>query len=128
MPHFMDGLQLPQDWSHFEEAVYFLWLSSWKFLLLFIYLGRMKGWVDLGAIQWFWNMGPLTSALTLLLGDIFLVKSGIPVSHVHCQTSYLFLLVKARKVVGSCGQTWYRKNPCTLLNFVQFCLHGCVCC
>ena len=32
MAHFyMDGVQLPQDWSHFEKAVYFLPLSSQKF-------------------------------------------------------------------------------------------------
>ena len=27
-PFFMDGVQLPQGYSHFEEAVYFLPLSS----------------------------------------------------------------------------------------------------
>ena len=27
-PFFMDGAQLPQDYSHFKEAVYFLPLSS----------------------------------------------------------------------------------------------------
>ena len=30
----MDGVQLPQGYSHFEEAVYFLPLSSQKFLVL----------------------------------------------------------------------------------------------
>ena len=30
----MDGVQLPQGESHFEEAVYFLPLSSQKFLVL----------------------------------------------------------------------------------------------
>ena len=29
----MDGVQLPQDYSHFEEAIYFLPLSSQKFLI-----------------------------------------------------------------------------------------------
>ena len=29
-PLFMDGVQLPQGYSHFEEAVYFLPLSSQK--------------------------------------------------------------------------------------------------
>ena len=29
-PLFMDGVQLPQGWSHFEEVVYFLPLSSQK--------------------------------------------------------------------------------------------------
>ena len=33
-PLFMDGIQLPQGYSHFEEAVYFLPLSSQKFLVL----------------------------------------------------------------------------------------------
>ena len=41
----MDGVQLPQGWSHFEEAVYFLPLSSQKLLVYtdFIDLGKMKG-------------------------------------------------------------------------------------
>ena len=30
----MDGVQLPQGYSHLEEAVYFLPFSSQKFLLL----------------------------------------------------------------------------------------------
>ena len=39
---FMDGAQLPQDWSHFEEAIYFLWLSSQKFLVLILL--TLEGW------------------------------------------------------------------------------------
>ena len=35
-PLFMDGVQLSQGYSHFEEAVYFLPLSSQKFLVLFL--------------------------------------------------------------------------------------------
>ena len=35
-PFFMDGVQLPQGYSHFEEAVYFLPLSSKKFLALIL--------------------------------------------------------------------------------------------
>ena len=35
-PLFMDGVQLPQGWSHFEEAVYFLPLSSHKSLVLIL--------------------------------------------------------------------------------------------
>ena len=35
-PLFMDGVQLPQGYSHFEEAVYFLPLSSQKFLVLIL--------------------------------------------------------------------------------------------
>ena len=32
----MDGVQLPKGYSHFEEAVYFLPLSSQKFLVLIL--------------------------------------------------------------------------------------------
>ena len=35
-PFFMDGVQLPQGYSHFEEAVHFLPLSSQKFLVLIL--------------------------------------------------------------------------------------------
>ena len=44
-PPFKDWVQLPQDYSHFEEAVYVITLSSQKFLVLVlsINLGRMKG-------------------------------------------------------------------------------------
>ena len=38
----MDGVQLPQGYSHFEEAVYFLPLSSQKFLVLI--LPTLEGW------------------------------------------------------------------------------------
>ena len=38
----MDGVQLPQGESHFEEAVYFLLLSSQKFLVLI--LSTSEGW------------------------------------------------------------------------------------
>ena len=41
-PLFMDGVQLPQGYSHFEEAVYFLPLSSQKFLVLI--LSTSEGW------------------------------------------------------------------------------------
>ena len=58
-PFFMDGVQLPQGYSYFEEAVYFL---PFSFLEIpgthFIDLGRMKGWVHLGATQWFWTRDP----------------------------------------------------------------------
>ena len=32
----MDGVQLPQGYSHLEEAVYFLTFSSQKFLVLIL--------------------------------------------------------------------------------------------
>ena len=35
-PFFMDGVQLPQGYSHFEEAVYFLPFSSQKFVVLIL--------------------------------------------------------------------------------------------
>ena len=35
-PLFKDGVQLPQGYSHFEEAVYFLPFSSQKFLVLIL--------------------------------------------------------------------------------------------
>ena len=38
----MDGVQLPQVWTHFEEVVYFLPLSSQKFLALI--LSTSEGW------------------------------------------------------------------------------------
>ena len=33
-PLFMDGVQLPQGYSHFKDVVYFLPISSQKFLVL----------------------------------------------------------------------------------------------
>ena len=41
-PLFIDGIQLPQGSSHFEEAVYFLQLSSQKFLVLILSIS--EGW------------------------------------------------------------------------------------
>ena len=41
-PLFMDGVQLPQGYSHFEEAVYFLPFSSQKFLVLILL--TLEGW------------------------------------------------------------------------------------
>ena len=38
----MDGVQLLQDYSHFEEAVYFITISSQKFLVLI--LSTSEGW------------------------------------------------------------------------------------
>ena len=35
-PFFLDGVQLRQGHNHFEEAVYFLPLSSQKFLVLIL--------------------------------------------------------------------------------------------
>ena len=41
-PFFMDGVQLPQGYSHFEEAVYFLPFSSQKFVVLIFVLKIQK--------------------------------------------------------------------------------------
>ena len=41
-PLFMDGVQLPQGYSHFKEAVYIIPLSSQKFLVLI--LSTWEGW------------------------------------------------------------------------------------
>ena len=41
-PFFMNGVELPQDYSHFDEAVYFLPFSSQKFLVLI--LSTSEGW------------------------------------------------------------------------------------
>ena len=38
----MDGVQLPQGYGHFKEAVYFLPLSSQKFLVLILLTS--EGW------------------------------------------------------------------------------------
>ena len=38
----MDGVQLPQGYSHFEEVVYFLPFSSQEFLVLI--LSTSEGW------------------------------------------------------------------------------------
>ena len=38
----MDGVQLPQGYSHFEEAVYFLPFTSQNFLVLI--LSTSEGW------------------------------------------------------------------------------------
>ena len=40
----MDGVQLPQGYSHFEEAVYFLPFSFQKVLVLI--LSTSEGWKD----------------------------------------------------------------------------------
>ena len=45
---FMDGIQLPQGYSHYEEAVYFLPLSSQNALVLI--LSTSNGWA---AVSWF---------------------------------------------------------------------------
>ena len=41
-PFFMDGVQLPQGYNHFEEAVYFLPFSSQKFVVLIFVLKIQK--------------------------------------------------------------------------------------
>ena len=48
-PLFMDGVQLPQGYSHFEEAVYFLPFSYQKFLVLI--LSTSEGWKDESTLE-----------------------------------------------------------------------------
>ena len=45
----MDGVQLPQGYGHFEEAVYFLPFSSQKFLALI--LSTTEGWKAKSALE-----------------------------------------------------------------------------
>ena len=45
----MDGVQLTQGYGHFEEAVYFLPLSSRKFLVLI--LSTSEGWKAESTLQ-----------------------------------------------------------------------------
>ena len=45
----MDGVQLAEGQSHFEEAVYFLPLSSHKLLVLI--LPTSKGWKDESTLE-----------------------------------------------------------------------------
>ena len=50
------GSAASRIWSHYEETVYFLPLSSQKFLVLISTTSkRMKGWVDLESTPWFWT-------------------------------------------------------------------------
>ena len=50
------GSAAARIWSHYEETVYFLPLSSQKFLVLISTTSkRMKGWVDLESTPWFWT-------------------------------------------------------------------------
>ena len=49
MAPFKDGVQLPQGYSHFEEAVYFLPFSSQKFLVLI--LSNAEGWKAESTLQ-----------------------------------------------------------------------------
>ena len=46
----MDGVQLPQGYSHFEEALYFLPFSSQKFLALI--LSTSEGWKAGLTLDW----------------------------------------------------------------------------
>ena len=48
-PLFMDGVQLPQGYSRFEEAVYFLPLSSQKSLVLILSIS--EGWTAESALE-----------------------------------------------------------------------------
>ena len=60
----MDVLQLPQGWSHFEEVVSFLPLSSQKFLVLILStLGNNERLCRPWSHPVVLNMGPLDYSL-----------------------------------------------------------------
>ena len=68
-PLLMDGVQLPQGCSHFEEAVYFLPLSSQKFLVL-ILLVSSQPWSYMGPLDLessTWTIGLLLHKVTIRL-------------------------------------------------------------
>ena len=98
--YFMDGVQLPQGYRQFKEAVYFLPFSSQTFLVLifsFINLRRKKGRVNLGATLWFLNARPLdweSSALTnirpLLIGQFQKKQGGW--GHTFLKKNLLFFI------------------------------------
>ena len=82
-PLFIDGVQLPQGYSHFEEAVYFLPLSSQKFLVLI--LSTPEGWkaestleppVVLSMEPLDWESRALTTRSFLHLNFFFKMKVG----------------------------------------------------
>ena len=52
----MDGLQFPQGLESLQGGS-LLFTTKFPEILgtLFNYLGKMKGWVDLGATHWFWT-------------------------------------------------------------------------
>ena len=87
----MDGVQLPQDYSHFEEAVYFLPLSPQKFLALTLSISEgCKAESTLEPPSGL-NMGPLdweSSALTTrpLLQSTLTTR---PLLHVRAMKSTL---------------------------------------
>ena len=58
-PVFMDGVQLPEGYNPFKEAVYFLPFSPQTFLVLI--LSTTDGWKaesTLEPTQWFWTQDP----------------------------------------------------------------------
>ena len=59
-PLFMDGIQLPQGYSHFEEAIYFLPFSSQKFLVPLSPLSFCKNQTNLKADPEFSDASPLS--------------------------------------------------------------------
>ena len=79
----MDGVQLPQGYSHFEEAVYFLPFSSQKFLVLILSIS--EGWkaestletpVVLNTEPLDWESNALTTRPLLHLTFFFKMKVG----------------------------------------------------
>ena len=55
----MDGVQLPQGYRATTRRQFtFYYKFPWNFWYSFDQLRCIKGWVDLGARQWFWNWDP----------------------------------------------------------------------
>ena len=101
-PLFMDGVQLPQGYSHFEEVVYFLPLSSQKFLALILLNSEgWKGWPWIHPVVL--NMGPLdweSKALT--------TRPANYSKNLYEKWKYLFAPIISRK---RCGLTWPCMGP-----------------
>ena len=71
-PLFMDGVKLPQGYSHFEEAIYFLPFSSQKFLVLI--LSTSEGWKAESTLEppsGFWTRDPWIGNPALLHYTVF---------------------------------------------------------
>ena len=106
----MDGVQLPQGWSHFEEAVYFLPLSSQKFLVLI--LSTSEEWKAESTLEpptGFEHGGSLdweSSALTTR-----------PLLHANSMKKTSSMSKDGSNFIKSCFGCYFR---CSLVNFKNF--------
>ena len=87
-PLFMDGVQLSQDYNRATtRRVYFLPIRPQDILfpIWSIPFGRMKGWANSEANQWFLTQNPWTGNKPLLLKDLIcmdLCKKQIMLRHI----------------------------------------------